>query len=169
MAAGSRNDTVDICRFLLCNGASVHAESSLGWTPLHLAVDLGHLEKCRMLLQAGAEHLGKTIAGQSFLHICVYPGRRPIADLFLAHGTPATIRDVYGDTPLHLACSTTWEEHALHFTQFFLDHNADLFALNKRNKSPFRVAGQNKLETVQALLWKAMVQVAEKVRHLHIA
>ena len=46
---------VEICRFLLDNGATVDSRRSDGATPLHLSCKNGHVEVTRLLLSRGAD------------------------------------------------------------------------------------------------------------------
>ena len=114
LACAAASGLLDIVRFLLERGANVHAATQSGRTVLMAACDYGQLEIMRLLLAAGA-------------------------------GVHALDRD--RKNALHCAASSqssftmgTTAESAAVVRELILQHNADMFAVDKKGNTPFDVA-----------------------------
>ncbi len=100
---------IEIVRKLVKQGADVHAETTLGFTPLFFAVRAGNWEAAKMFLDAGADPsaISKDEYALSVLHIAVHRGHGDVAALLLDRGADPNY-DAPGYTALHWAVGT-WE------------------------------------------------------------
>ncbi|PKA59637.1 Acyl-CoA-binding domain-containing protein 2 [Apostasia shenzhenica] len=89
------------------NGASVNARDSEGRTPLHWAVDRGHLEVVELLLRRNADANAKDNESQTPLHYAAICERKAMAELLVKHGADPEVKDEDGSSPADL-CSSTW-------------------------------------------------------------
>lgn len=123
-ALGERQ--TEVARRLVEQGADIHAQTTLRFTPLMFAAREGDLEATRNLLDAGAdvnaralkmrdqrylvgragEHL-KDENGMAALHVATVRGHAKVAALLLEHGADPNYNGP-GYTPLHWAAGT-WE------------------------------------------------------------
>jgi ankyrin repeat protein len=99
---------LEIVQILLAQNADANAADDRGWTPLDLACCNEHWEVAQLLIEQGGASVNvQRYDGGTPLHIvCSKGGRRPVdvAQLMLDRGADASIKDVYGDTPLSDAC-----------------------------------------------------------------
>lgn len=72
-----------------------------GYTPLHYAIQGGHIDMAKFLVEQGA----KVISGRNFdhtvLHLAARSGDLPIIQYFVEHGIDINVRDAKGCTALH--------------------------------------------------------------------
>ena len=59
----AENHSLDAIHALLDSGTPINAQDSLGFTPLHLAVQYGFYDVCRALIAAGCSIKHETISG----------------------------------------------------------------------------------------------------------
>ena len=71
-------------RELLARGAAVDTAMNDGWTPLHVASQMGHLEVARELLARGANPGLATISGNTALASATANGHAVIIQLLRA-------------------------------------------------------------------------------------
>ncbi|RDL32991.1 Ankyrin repeat-containing protein [Venustampulla echinocandica] len=94
------HDRDDIVQLLLQYGASVHARSDGGWTPLHNACKIGSLNIVRILIAAGADINGKLLTGMSPLHLAAEGGHISVVQCLLdCKDIKRAARDTFGSTP----------------------------------------------------------------------
>lgn len=84
------------------NGVSVNLRDSEGRTPLHWAVDRGHLKIVEILLNKSADVNAKDNEGQTSLHYAVVCEREPLVELLIKHGADPKIKDNDGNFPSDL-------------------------------------------------------------------
>jgi ankyrin repeat protein len=89
-------------------GADVNATATMrgrggGYTPLHLAVEEGHLSQVRCLLRHGADKNAQTDDGSTPLMIAVRVLDVPAVSEMLAAGARLDLRDAGGQTALEIA------------------------------------------------------------------
>ncbi|GER34294.1 acyl-CoA-binding domain-containing protein 1 [Striga asiatica] len=89
------------------SGVPLNIKDSEGRTPLHWAVDRGHLNVTALLLDKNADVNAKDDEGQTALHYAAVCERSSIAELLLKHGADIDIKDNEGDTPRDL-CESSW-------------------------------------------------------------
>lgn len=88
-------------------GVSVNLRDSEGRTPLHWAVDRGHLKITEILLGKNADVNAKDNEGQTPLHYAAVCERDDFAELLVRHGADTGMRDEDGNSPGDL-CSSPW-------------------------------------------------------------
>ncbi|RLM66536.1 acyl-CoA-binding domain-containing protein 1-like [Panicum miliaceum] len=76
-------------------------------TPLHWAVDRGHLSAVEILAKANADLNAKDNEGQTALHYAVVCEREDIAELLVKHHADLQIKDEDGNTARDL-CPSSW-------------------------------------------------------------
>ncbi|XP_042388425.1 acyl-CoA-binding domain-containing protein 2-like isoform X1 [Zingiber officinale] len=90
----------------VANGASVNSRDSEGRTPLHWAVDRGHIDVVQTLLDKNADVNAKDIEGQTPLHYAALCDREEIGMLLVQHKADPYMKDNDDSSPLDLA--TQW-------------------------------------------------------------
>lgn len=98
------NNHVDVIRYLLSQGADIHAESLEGWKPLHSAAHWSQTEAAALLIEAGADINCKSHSGLAPVHLAAQQNNRPLLELFLYHpDIELTVKTEAGDTPYDIA------------------------------------------------------------------
>ncbi|KAK6155565.1 hypothetical protein DH2020_009813 [Rehmannia glutinosa] len=90
------------------SGVPLNLKDSEGRTPLHWAVDRGHLSVTELLLNKNADVNAKDDEGQTALHYAAVCERNAIAELLVKHGADIEIKDNEGDAPRDL-CESSWQ------------------------------------------------------------
>ncbi|XP_020571580.1 acyl-CoA-binding domain-containing protein 1-like [Phalaenopsis equestris] len=103
----AREGEVDSLLKNIENGVSVDLRDSEGRTPLHWAVDRGHLKIVEILLSKSADVNAKDNEGQTSLHYAVICEREDFAELLVKNGADTEIKDNDGNSPIDL-CSSPW-------------------------------------------------------------
>ncbi|CAH2070103.1 unnamed protein product [Thlaspi arvense] len=89
------------------NGIPVNARDSEGRTPLHWAIDRGHLNVAKALVDKNADVNAKDNEGQTSLHYAVVCEREALAEFLVKQKASTTIKDEDGNSPLDL-CESEW-------------------------------------------------------------
>ncbi|KAG7605937.1 Acyl-CoA-binding domain-containing protein 1 [Arabidopsis thaliana] len=89
------------------NGIPVNARDSEGRTPLHWAIDRGHLIVAEALVDKNADVNAKDNEGQTSLHYAVVCEREALAEFLVKQKADTTIKDEDGNSPLDL-CESEW-------------------------------------------------------------
>ncbi|KAK4273872.1 hypothetical protein QN277_017183 [Acacia crassicarpa] len=99
----------DSTNLLKCieNGVSVNLKDSEGQTPLHWAVDRGHLEVTELLVSRNADVNAKDDDGQTPLHYAVVCEREAIAEYLVKHNADPDLKDNDGSSSRDL-CKPNW-------------------------------------------------------------
>ncbi|XP_057798766.1 acyl-CoA-binding domain-containing protein 1 isoform X2 [Salvia miltiorrhiza] len=85
----------------------LNLKDSEGRTPLHWAVDRGHLNITALLLNKNADVNAKDGEGQTPLHYAAVCERTAIAELLVKHGADIEVKDDEGNAPRDL-CESRW-------------------------------------------------------------
>ncbi|CAH1446641.1 unnamed protein product [Lactuca virosa] len=88
-------------------GVPVDIKDSEGRTPLHWAVDRGHIEAAELLLSKKADVNLKDNEGQTALHYAAVCERESIAELLVKRNAAKDIKDDDGNYPSDL-CESKW-------------------------------------------------------------
>ncbi|KAG7980330.1 hypothetical protein I3843_05G177400 [Carya illinoinensis] len=86
---------------------SVNLKDSEGRTPLHWAVDRGHLNITELLVSRNANVNAKDDDGQTPLHYAVVCERQAIAEFLVKQNADTDLKDNDGNTPSDL-CEANW-------------------------------------------------------------
>ncbi|CAI8598529.1 unnamed protein product [Vicia faba] len=99
----------DMTNLLKCveSGVSVNLKDSEGRTPLHWAVDRGHLDVTELLLGRNADVNAKDNDGQTPLHYAVTCEREAIAEYLVKHSADINSKDNDGSSSRDI-CSSKW-------------------------------------------------------------
>ncbi|KAJ7959371.1 Acyl-CoA-binding domain protein [Quillaja saponaria] len=89
------------------SGVPVNLKDSEGRTPLHWAVDRGHLNVTELLVGRNADVNAKDNDGQTPLHYAVVCERETIAEYLVKHNADTDLKDDDGDSPCDL-CESNW-------------------------------------------------------------
>lgn len=84
------------------SGVSVDLKDSEGRTPLHWAVDRGHINMTEMLVSRNADVNAKDNEGQTPLHYAATCEREDIAKYLVKHSADRDMKDIDGNSPLDL-------------------------------------------------------------------
>lgn len=95
----AKHGRVEVCRYLLDNGADLNAGSGFG--PLNYAAWKGHFEVVELLINKGADVNARISHGMMTpLHNAVIGRNYEVVELLLTKGADANVKDVLGMTPL---------------------------------------------------------------------
>ena len=100
-AAGG--DLAAVRALLAQDPALANAKDSAGRTPLHFAVDGGHVDVAQLLAEAGADPDAKDLQATTPLAIAAVRGQEEMVDLLIKQGAGLEVKNDYGRTPLVLA------------------------------------------------------------------
>lgn len=92
-----------LCALLKQNPTGVNEKDNNDWTPLHSAVEYGHLECVQVLLQHQANVNEKNNLGLTPLHIAAAKGRRECVEELLKNDADITAKTVFGKTAKDIA------------------------------------------------------------------
>jgi uncharacterized protein len=123
LAAAALGSVEQIDARLRADPGAVHATSTDGWTPLHLAAHFGQTDAAALLLRRGADAraLARNAMANTPLHAAL-AGQAgvPLVEMLLAHRADVNGRGAAGATPLHLAAS----RGSLALVETLLEHGA---------------------------------------------
>ena len=154
---GYADDAHRIVQRLIKGGARVDSTSPLGAQPIHLAAIYAWLPVMSTLLSHGADANARTremsdlvwrlsapanaqrAHRQTPLMIAAHEGTTAAARLLLKRGATVGLRDSSGNTALHAAASTWWNENT-EFVSLLLENGADPNARNARDRTPHDLA-----------------------------
>ena len=105
-------------------------------TPLHIAVENGHLNVAELLLNAGANISAKDNLSQTPLHDACLTNNLGIAKLLVDAGADLSVKGNSSQTPLQLAC---WKEN-LGIIKLLVDAGADLSVKDHVGRTPLHLA-----------------------------
>lgn len=105
--AFAREGDVENLRKCVDSGVPVDLKDSEGRTPLHWAVDRGHLDITELLLSKNADVDAKDNEGQTPLHYAAVCDREAIAEFLVKQNAATDVKDEDGNLPRDL-CDSEW-------------------------------------------------------------
>ena len=148
---------LDVVKFLLEHGADPDAKNDHHSTPLHRASYYGCVKGAQWMLEHGANTDARNKRGQTPLHRTLYglDDTNDALDMFLdimrcllTHGADVDALDADHATPLHLA--SNWG--CVTGARLLLEHGANVHLEDKRGRTPFQVALEERKTKITQLL-----------------
>ncbi|XP_047530472.1 serine/threonine-protein phosphatase 6 regulatory ankyrin repeat subunit B [Vanessa atalanta] len=135
--------TADVSRAL-------NKQNSIGWTPLLIACNRGHMELVNTLLTNHARVDVFDIEGRSALHLAAEHGYLQVCDALLTNKAFINSKARNGRTALHLAAMNGFA----HLVKFLIrDHNAMIDVLTLKKQTPLHLAAASgQIEVCKLLL-----------------
>lgn len=115
-------------------------KDNAGYTPLHVACFMGHLEIARILLQYGANHSETALSGIRPLHEAIENGHVEIVRLLISYGADPCLATYSGQLPIAMAEDEEMED-------FLREYLKDIDDKSDKRTSwyfdgPFKVEGE---------------------------
>lgn len=128
----------------------LNRQSSIGWTPLLIACNEGHMDLVNNMLANHARVDVFDIEGRSALHLAAEHGFIEVCDALLTNKAFINSKSRVGRTALHYAAMNGFVD----LVRFLVrDHNAVIDILTLRKQTPLHLASQNgQLEVCKLLL-----------------
>ena len=150
---------------------NINHASSTGYTPLHIATAKSNMDLVTLLLDQSVDVNYETIDHQTPLHIAVNKGADAIIQKLLAQKADPNLKDVCGNTSLHLAVQlkqgtkgrlvklrpplAPYHSCNTHTIRAFIEHGADVNAINNKSQTPLLFACVNGQNTFVKILLDA--------------
>jgi ankyrin repeat protein len=106
--------------------ADINITELCNFTPLHNAVNEGHIQAVKLLIHEEANIEAATSEGRTPLHIACFNGNKEIIECLVNEGADINKQETNGNTAVHILAERGWVE-AL---SFLLSHNPDLSIKN---------------------------------------
>ena len=116
----------------------VNARGGERVTPLHAALDMGHLSTAMLLLRRGADMESRDFANRTPLHMASYRGHAEVVSWLIDCGVNLSAESDDRETPLYLASKYGRQDAA----RLLLEHSADPNYQNAEGLTPLRAAWQ---------------------------
>lgn len=157
---------IALAQILLSHGADVSRQDRWGATPLHTAAQNGNLALAKLFLERGANTATKSNKGKTPLFFAVdsktllgNEGHGPIPHpdmvALLVKKSDLTLRDKYGDTPLHDAAGVEYEDapdKRTRILRILVEAGVDIDARNKQGWTALYVATKRQHPNAVAIL-----------------
>ncbi|KAG9313599.1 ankyrin repeat-containing domain protein [Chiua virens] len=134
-------DVLETAKLLVLQGCDANAVNFSRWTPLHNAVQRGHLSVAKYLLSHGA-HLPPDIL--TTLELWFLPTKAPMVRYLVENKADVHVRTRSGDSILHivLRCHLQFGNDAMEIVELLIGRNCDAFQVNSSGETPLCVAVQ---------------------------
>ncbi|XP_056145596.1 protein TANC1 isoform X2 [Lampris incognitus] len=154
LTAGAGRGKMEVCNFLLEQGAVVQQVNRRGVSPLFCAVRQGHCQIAELLLQHGADVNISDKQGRTLLMVAACEGHLSTVDFLLSKGALLTSMDKEGLTPLSWACLKGHKN----VVQFLVEKGAVIDHTDKNGRTPLDLAAfYGDAEIVQYLVERGAV------------
>jgi ankyrin repeat protein len=149
-SACAAGQTVRVIEEIRANPALLEAQSSDGWTPLHLAAFFGHAELAQALIEHGADidAQSSNAMKNTPLHAAAAGGQLALVELLLKRGADPNAMQEGGWTALHAAAQSGNRG----MVEVLLANGAHLNIRAANNQSPLDLALSKGHAEVAALL-----------------
>ena len=134
-----QNGDKDIASLLISHGASLHATSVIGYTPLTCAAIEGHADIVKLLLSKGARIHHRNAYGRTPLHCCTIEGHFSVVKTLVENGIMLNVKTFDGQTALAIAVYSGHTE----IVQFLLEQGAFVDARDDDHDTPLILAAKS--------------------------
>ncbi|XP_041857256.1 protein TANC1 [Melanotaenia boesemani] len=154
LTAASGRGKMEVCNFLLEQGAVVQQVNRRGVSPLFCAVRQGHWQIAELLLQHGADINISDKQGRTLLMVAACEGHLSTVEFLLSKGASLTSMDKEGLMPLSWACLKGHKN----VVQFLVEKGAVIDHTDKNGRTPLDLAAfYGDAEIVQYLVERGAV------------
>lgn len=154
LTAAAGRGKMDVCSFLLEQGAMVQQVNRRGVSPLFCAVRQGHWQIAELLLQHGADINISDKQGRTLLMVAACEGHLNTVEFLLSKGASLTSVDKEGLTPLSWACLKGHKN----VVQFLVEKGSAIDHTDKNGRTPLDLAAfYGDAEIVQYLVERGAV------------
>uniref|UniRef100_A0A665VPN0 Tetratricopeptide repeat, ankyrin repeat and coiled-coil containing 1b n=1 Tax=Echeneis naucrates TaxID=173247 RepID=A0A665VPN0_ECHNA len=154
MTAAAGRGKMEVCSFLLEQGAVVQQVNRRGVSPLFCAVRQGHWQVRDLLLQHGADINISDKQGRTLLMVAACEGHLSTVEFLLSKGASLTSMDKEGLTPLSWACL----KGQRNVVEFLVDKGGVIDHTDKNGRTPLDLAAfYGDAEIVQYLVERGAV------------
>ncbi|XP_069389339.1 protein TANC1 isoform X2 [Paralichthys olivaceus] len=154
LTAAAGRGKMEVCSFLLEQGAVVQQVNRRGVSPLFCAVRQGHWQIAELLLQHGADINISDKQGRTLLMVAACEGHLSTVEFLLSKGASLTSMDKEGLTPLSWACLKGQKN----VVQFLVEKGAVIDHTDKNGRTPLDLAAfYGDAEIVQYLVERGAV------------
>ncbi|XP_040912869.1 protein TANC1 isoform X2 [Toxotes jaculatrix] len=154
LTAAAGRGKMEVCSFLLEQGAVVQQVNRRGVSPLFCAVRQGHWQIAELLLQNGADINISDKQGRTLLMVAACEGHLSTVEFLLSKGASLTSMDKEGLTPLSWACLKGQKN----VVQFLVEKGAVIDHTDKNGRTPLDLAAfYGDAEIVQYLVERGAV------------
>ncbi|KAL7881882.1 hypothetical protein AOLI_G00087310 [Acnodon oligacanthus] len=136
LTAAAGRGKMDVCSYLLEEGAQVQQVNRRGMCALFCAVRQGHWQIADVLLQHGADVNGSDKQGRTLLMVAACEGHLSTVEFLLSKGASLTSVDKEGLTPLSWACLKGHKN----VVQFLVEKGAVIDHSDKNGRTPLDLA-----------------------------
>ncbi len=127
------NNSKDMAKLLLSNGADTNAKNSEGSTPLHYTASQNHTGMAELLLAKGADVNAKDNDGETPLHWIRGHKSDDMVKLLITNGADVNAKDNEGKTPLHWMIARSGSNDMV---ELLITNGADVNAKDNEGKTP---------------------------------
>ncbi|XP_078117915.1 protein TANC1 isoform X8 [Sander vitreus] len=154
LTAAAGRGKMEVCSFLLEQGALVQQVNRRGVSPLFCAVRQGHWQIAELLLQHGADINISDKQGRTLLMVAACEGHLSTVEFLLSKSASLTSMDKEGLTPLSWACLKGHKN----VVQFLVEKGAVIDHTDKNGRTPLDLAAfYGDAEIVQYLVERGAV------------
>ncbi|KAJ8253342.1 hypothetical protein GJAV_G00211870 [Gymnothorax javanicus] len=136
LTAAAGRGKLEVCEFLLQQGAAVQQANRRGVSALFCAVKQGHSLIADLLLQNGADVNTTDKQGRTLLMVAAAEGHLSTVDFLLSKGASLTAMDKEGLTPLSWACLKGHKN----VVQYLVEKGAIIDHTDKNGRTPLDLA-----------------------------